>query len=1109
MATVATLVALLQATAAVAAPRTLTIDAPPLYVAAVTIAPGASFTFETESAAGVDPVAYLLAPDGLGGWIQVAYHDDVSWPSDPDVRLEWTNSTSFGSFLLVLRAYSPGAAGSTNTKINQVAHRTGVPVGGLMILASALSHQAGDEVRTAQLPGQSVAQTLFGLSNGYLITDVALSNGPGMSAWLTASSGQLLYLLGTLDFDDGSNWVQQRAGLVRLTSNDVASDADGDGLGDALEAELQTCSQATGCPNTAFGHGRDTDRDGVDDFEEVYGIAGTDPSALDDVALPRWGASPRKKDVFLEVDHVGKLDNFPAGTDPFVWMRNHPTDPIGSYASGITPEAWVDTIRQPYLAAPSTHVRNPNGTDGVEVHFDLGVQPLVAADEAKFGDWGGLSQRTIVENQRIDVDVRGPGSPPGDEVTVGTFVTLQVNNSSRSFNAIGMTASDVCYGLIFQLLQLILEEGEPVQFVQDGCSEAKPYFWYGTSDPTLAFETGVSAAPALPFDPAQVYLSRSGVGDQALHDNYLVAPSYRDVARRGRVRYAVVRSLAGGGKGGGLSLAAGLHHQSFAHELGHTLALSHWGHDQWGTRDVNCVPQYFSLMRYGSSDYFFASNESNWTLNPARTVESHTFGNNFAYAIYGAGPFWYPVPPTSSSGVDWNRDLILGNSSVGWRSMALDIRGGSCKAYSAGLEVLGGLSEAPTGAVDLQRINNRLYAFWVSGGQQLRYRFADLSLTSAKACTGTANPLLGNCLTWSTPHTIISDTSATPALVGVTAAFVANELFLASRSSAYNGRLRIWRCEVAGDGSLSIIDQTDAHEHLNGLYPGQYRSTFAPELVTRHVSTDTRRLGLLYLDNDGSGTTHAYRSYGWNGSDWLHLGPLLDTNNQPLTGRVAPAAKAWPGGELAGWIDADKRTLAVLPGPDDKVRVYALVPTLDRWLQLTTLNLSANGVEDFTSGRPFLEYRAVRDQNGQPTADFLGHFMIGWHLRDGSGRDRAFVRFSSPVSRLAPPSSGTASLLGVGRLYDWLQNAWATQIAGTSATLYSDPALDNVFGFAPLDTGNGGDTGLVFYPHADGSPDLPLTTYSDFKVMEDGVCEGLLAEPPAYAPVCGTLYHID
>jgi hypothetical protein len=1111
--------------AAQAAPRILDLEAPTLHIEAVTISQGANFCFTTDSPQGVDPVAYLLGPDGLGGWTQLAYHDDVNYPSDPDVQLCWTNNTVFTTFLVVLRAWSPGASGLTTTTVQGQAPRTGVPVGGIMVVAGLLQRQPGDVVRTSHVPGGSVAQVIFRMNGVYDITQMALSNSTAQSAELVAASNDAYYLLGTPSYVTSSESFLARSGPVRLTSNDASpvSDDDEDGLGNALEQELETCWQVTGCANAANGHGRDTDRDGVDDYEELYGIAGTDPDGLDDVDLPRWGADPLKKDIFIEVDHLAQLGTLPLGTNPFQWMRDNPTSPIGTFAAGITPEAWVDKLQLPFDSASNSHVHNPNNTNGVQVHLDLGVQPILPDDERKFGDWGGLSQRMVVEDRRIEVDVRGPGDPPGETVTVGTFVTLQINESSRTFSAGGMNASDICYGLMFQLLMIIIEDGEPVQLVTDGCAETKPWFRMGTSQTNVPFEVAVGAAPAIGGDPLQAFFAVGGLGNEELTSpTYWKSTTYRDLARRGRIRYAIVSGLWGGGKGSGVRFVAGLDHApAFTHELGHTLALQHWGHDEWETNGVDCIPHYRSLMRYGSPYEVFADAEVGWTLNPAATVETQTFGTTFDHSIFAAEPYQYPVPPTDFSHVDWNRDGVAGDATTGYRSLSLATPGDSCRSFVQGAKTIAAVAEGPTGAVDLQRIGNRLYAFWIAGGQHLRYRFADLALGNTKACAGSADPKAGDCLTWSAVQTLVSDTSTHDAIFGITAAHYDAQLFLATRSAAHGRRLRVWRCDAAQDGTLSIIDQTDAPEHPALLFPRQYRSDFAPELVVMHRPGSANQnfgLGLLYLDADGAGTVHTYRSYGWDGTNWVHLGAMIDTAGNPIQGRRPPAAKAWPGGEL-GWSESEKRTLAILTGPDDRVRVYELEHASDRWFHLDTLDVDQGSVSGYTTGRPFLEFRPVRNAAGQVTASFDGHLMVGWLDPRPNEGDVAYLRFSTILSRTKPPSIVLTLPLGeqlrISQVeetvfHDWVQNIWASQAPGTTVALYGDPQLDNVFGLTWIDTGDSWSSGLYFLPHADGSPNSPLTVKSDFRVMEDGICEGLLADGPPYAPSCGALdNHTD
>jgi hypothetical protein len=95
--------------------------------------------------------------------------------------------------------------------------------------------------------------------------------------------------------------------------NDVLTDADGDGLGDRLEAALGTCgsaaASASGVACATVADPRDTDGDGLWDSWEVLGVV---PWRLDStgavvlgteyVPLQMWGANPLHKDIFIEVD---------------------------------------------------------------------------------------------------------------------------------------------------------------------------------------------------------------------------------------------------------------------------------------------------------------------------------------------------------------------------------------------------------------------------------------------------------------------------------------------------------------------------------------------------------------------------------------------------------------------------------------------------------------------------------------------------------------------------------------------------------------------------------------------------------------------------------------
>ena len=81
--------------------------------------------------------------------------------------------------------------------------------------------------------------------------------------------------------------------------------------------------------------------------------------------LPRWGANPRHKDVFVEVDYTTRFPNMP-----------------------LT-EADAEAIRDYFAVGSPNDLKNPDGRPGIAVHLDLGITPQNPGNQTLFGDWGG------------------------------------------------------------------------------------------------------------------------------------------------------------------------------------------------------------------------------------------------------------------------------------------------------------------------------------------------------------------------------------------------------------------------------------------------------------------------------------------------------------------------------------------------------------------------------------------------------------------------------------------------------------------------------------------------------------------------------------------------
>lgn len=1052
---------LLQARGASAAYRAYMATAPTVYFEYVSIPQNSWVTFETNTlTAGADPVMYLLRDDGGGNFVQVAYSDDFA-PPNLNSTITFQNTSANTNYVLFIRGYSSATVGTCDLKKNGTLHHALTPINGWFTPSSLMTFSVGNEVRTAHVSGGSVAPMIVKFSSVYAISGLAIGNSAGGGAKLIANGSESHFLMGTPQVMDGGTYTPLRAGAAGIMVNDIAADTDGDGVGDLLEGTLGTCSTTTGCGYNAV-HGRDTDRDGLSDGEEIWGLVGSLAGSSDDIALPRWGASPRKKDVFLELDWLTTLESPVSGTNPFQWMRNNP----GTIATG-TLEDWVDLARAPFLAAPSAHVRNPDGSNGVALHLDLGVQPLVLSNESKFGDWPTLAARGVVP----DFIMYFTG-------TINGQVTVSINGVPWSFDATGLTPDQI--GAVVALG--VASMGQPVYL--------KSFSVDSQGFPTVVIEAGTagqhftrSLSVPVGFESAVTIKTED---NGSYRNQYETDPEQVDASRIGVVRYGVILNLFnGGGQASGPKFVAGLPQWASMHELGHSLGLAHNGHSAWGNGDFECMPHYLSMMRYGGGPYQFSNVASTVAVNPAATSEYQTLGAAFDHSAFLVSPYLYQAP-TDYSNVDWDRDGINASNGTTVRSFAASIPGGSCKAYSQGQTALA--SETVADTPDLVRHGTRLYAIWVSGSS-IKYRSAILGTQGNKSCTGSADPTTGSpCLTWNTVQTLANSQS----YKGITAYSYGGSLIVATRLD--DGSLQVRHCSADASGILTMVSAIALLNTTPELKAGA-----TPELVERHQSVTTRILGLHYVGQDGK-----YRAFGWTGAVWQYEGAMLDSAGNPIAGGTGAAAmglaaKAWPDSAVTGWNANEKKTLAVLPSATGVMKVYGLDYTTNKWFDLA---VPLGG--GMTTARPFLEYRTVRTTAGTPDASFRGHFMIGWGDYGGPVDGiRARFRLSTPVSRTSPPWTGTTGALGVTPLSDYLQNTWATTQTGASGVLFSDSTIDNVFGLIPLATGA---PTLYFYPHADGSPNHNLNVYSDFRVMEDYICATLGA---SRAFPCGTINVLD
>jgi len=241
---------------------------------------------------------------------------------------------------------------------------------------------AGDLLQTGFQPGLQPIDP-GALNHQLLVLDPNLDgvtftapNGPSNTAVVVAPSttSHLWVVAGALDNVSGPLW---------LFHNDAPNmDSDIDGLGDNLEQAIGTCvsqSDTVGSPpqTCVTRRTKDSDLDGISDYDELMGV----DNPGEDLPLRRWGASPLHKDVFAEVD----LD--PGVPAPFV-LANQWND-------AGAPNSFATRLWEGYNDGTATELDNPDGIDGIHLHFDVkGALPnspwlKKGTNEAFFFDGGG------------------------------------------------------------------------------------------------------------------------------------------------------------------------------------------------------------------------------------------------------------------------------------------------------------------------------------------------------------------------------------------------------------------------------------------------------------------------------------------------------------------------------------------------------------------------------------------------------------------------------------------------------------------------------------------------------------------------------------------------
>jgi hypothetical protein len=281
-----------------------------------------------------------------------------------------------GSFTLIIRSQTAGVFQADVWVDGKVAAKAVSFGQGTVVRLPNFA--AGEQVVAVSPPGGLGSHTAYLMSaDGSRI----LARVSGASTTLAARwSGDAIIVYGTAS--------GVRSGRLLVYRNDRATDADGDGLGDRLEAQIGTCgsrtSRVNGTDCGSISDATDTDGDGLWDSWELFGKYQWVQGSLEFVPLPTWGANPRHKDIFIEVD-FRRLNS----QENQMGLAAHMSPAVARQMAAIyADQATTDpSVR----AAHALDVGNPDGEPGISLHLDTGVAPQIAADATIYGDWGGYT----------------------------------------------------------------------------------------------------------------------------------------------------------------------------------------------------------------------------------------------------------------------------------------------------------------------------------------------------------------------------------------------------------------------------------------------------------------------------------------------------------------------------------------------------------------------------------------------------------------------------------------------------------------------------------------------------------------------------------------------
>jgi hypothetical protein len=1095
--------------------RAWEVVAPSFYVREFTLNASAAVVFSTQPVkVGVNEVLHLLVEGPAGVWTQVAGESTAPFTySHPHTSyLAYQNtSTKQKNYRLIIRAASFTTQGEVTLRENGLPvgfPATEFPAGGFVFSDTWLADATNGSIHAVPTPGGSKWPAIVSLNASGVITQLGMTGGAGGATRINSLTTDKVYFVGTPSFQiKGQPLDSPRDGEAMIYVND-GGDKDSDGLGDLLEQTLGLCWDNVSCPNAATA--KDTDRDGLPDFEEVLGVIGIANDPDDDFALPRWGADPLQKDVFLVMN----------------WRTDLSVPINPSINPFIQAMPWVDDLRSAYLEAPAHQVYNkrinPSTNqlvNGISVHVDLRIDPTNPADEAKFGRWSpdiihGINPPWILK-------FKGP---------VEGVVSVVVNGNGSFIQSTGLNTDELATAFELAAISVASFSSTPIK--------------------RKSKETDSNGVVTLVLDIADThiggYFSRSATvpngfqdqieqidQDNKLLGSYINDEKYMPYSISDRVKMGVVIRRGGQAQGApGRTFVSLISHLTVGHELGHSLGLEHWGHNTWLnhtdgggiTNDIRYFPytghpNYPSLMNYGFSLYHFSALENMIKINPARSPEVGGFTDAFGQtgfinaSLYTGYPFYRHI--LGSVGVDWNLNGDI-ESGILFNAPIRMSKGRDVNAFNVGEQKIADASTNIVGAMDIVKANDYIYAFYSLDSQgvgtgTIHYRRALIGPQINSSCTGPDNVLYydaldrddsnagndtGGCLYW------LEDLNLSVSSKGLSAFWWDNRLFIASWQA--DNSLIVYRYTIGGNGLL-ILQGSQNVVNTTGHRGKPELSVLYANPVAGHSWSER----LVVVSNDTS--TQRYEFYYWNGTSfvaWTSINNAFSAANSLPPGLPSGPHKlqGWGDATLAPWPDPyniefknvriqDRVTCGIFPSfaPDRILRPYCLNPNTLEWLDVLNEAMPNWSTDPSDPSKllrsetpPELAFRYLRRATGAPlsTIDANGNYQLTYTSRPlGSPVTQVFI--SSAVSAVNHPYSGSQPWA----FEDWTMtyaNVWRDIEPGTNAPMYEDHTMGSMFAISTRRFENF--TRIYFQPHADGTPNIDFWAGSDFKVMEDLIC---------------------